>query len=134
MTFGFALCALAVAAGSTVETRQDTDTRSIRDGVFSAEQVTRGEEVFGQVCSSCHTPRDYTGANFMSLWSGASVFEFFDFLSFTMPEDQPGALSQQQYVDVITYIFSLNDLPTGEAEMPTDEDALTAITIEVAEP
>ena len=51
-----------------------------------------------------------------------------------MPEDQPGALSQQQYVDVITYIFSLNDLPTGEAEMPTDEDALTAITIEVAEP
>ena len=89
MTFGFALCALAVATGSTVETRQDTDTRSIRDGVFSAEQVTRGEEIFGQVCSSCHTPRDYTGANFMSLWSGASVFEFFDFLRFTMPEDQP---------------------------------------------
>ena len=45
----------------------------------------------------------------------------------TMPEDNPGGLPKTQYIDVIAYMFKLNGLPTGDAEL--GEDELDAVQI-----
>ncbi len=97
-------------------------------GVFSEEQATRGEDVFYNICAECHFEEDF-GGPFIQSWVGASVKDLLDEIVATMPEDNPGGLPSEQYVDVITYMFKINGLPTGEDEL-TAED-LEAVEIEV---
>ena len=54
----------------------------------------------------------------------------FDQIRTTMPEDNPGSLERQQYIDVVAYIFSLNAFPAGENELPGDDDGLKKIKID----
>jgi len=59
-----------------------------------------------------------------------SVFDIFDTIRSQMPEDNPGSLERQEYVDVVAYIFSLNSYPAGANELPTDDDGLKKIRID----
>jgi arylsulfatase A-like enzyme len=43
--------------------------------------------------------------------------QLYDFISHQTPQDKPGTLSQQQYLDVTAYILSRNGLPDCLAEM-----------------
>jgi hypothetical protein len=46
----------------------------------------------------------------------------------TMPEDNPGSLMRQEYVDIVAYILKTNGVPfTGD--LPMDTDGLKMITI-----
>ncbi len=47
----------------------------------------------------------------------------------TMPEDDPGSLSAQEYADVLAYILQLNDLPAGGVELPADPVLLEAVSL-----
>jgi hypothetical protein len=47
-----------------------------------------------------------------------------------MPEDNPGSLERQQYIDVLAYIFSLNAYPAGANDLPGDDDGLKKIKID----
>ena len=47
-----------------------------------------------------------------------------------MPEDNPGSLERQQYIDVVAYIFSLNAYPAGANDLPGDDDGLKKIKID----
>ena len=45
-----------------------------------------------------------------------------------MPEDNPGGLKREEYVDIIAYVLKTNEVPfTGD--LPMDADALKKITI-----
>ena len=46
-----------------------------------------------------------------------------------MPQDAPGSLSRQEYVDIITFILEKNDAAAGETELSADEDTLRAIVL-----
>jgi hypothetical protein len=46
-----------------------------------------------------------------------------------MPYDSPGALSDQQYTDIVAYMLELNGVPAGTTELPADEAGLSQITI-----
>jgi hypothetical protein len=45
-----------------------------------------------------------------------------------MPQDNPGSLKRKEYVDVVAYLFRLNGLPAGDAEM--DVSSVKRIRIE----
>ncbi len=47
-----------------------------------------------------------------------------------MPKNYPGSLSEQEYVDVMSYLLSMNGMPAGAAELPSDSLALTRIKID----
>ena len=47
----------------------------------------------------------------------------------TMPQGAPASLSVSGYVDIVAYLLQANEFPTGDAELPTDEDALGDIII-----
>ena len=50
----------------------------------------------------------------------------------TMPEDNPGGLERQQYVDIIAYVLRTNKIQwTGD--LPSDMDALKKIVIKKTE-
>ena len=102
-------------------------TRSLTEGVYTTAQAQRGEMVFRQVCASCHTMADFTGEVFLKRWS--RVGGLFDIVSGTMPQDQPGTLTPQQYADVLAYFFRSNNFPAGESELPKEVAPLNAIGI-----
>ena len=99
-------------------------------GVFSEEQATRGEDVFYNICAECHFEEDF-GGPFIQSWVGASVKDLVDEIVATMPEDNPGGMPTEQYLDVVTYMFKLNGMPTGEDELATDDMDAVEIAVEI---
>ena len=103
---------------------------SLASGVYSEAQAERGFITFRDVCSGCHGAAEFRGDDFMFNWEGSSVGRLYRVVSRTMPDDDPGSLPQQEYIDVITYILQLNGFPTGASELTADEELLDALTIE----
>lgn len=107
---------------------------STKSGVFTAEQAESGAKVYRKNCTSCHAPVGYTGLAFRRVWNGRSVFEFFDLIRTTMPNDEPGKLSRGEYAEIMAYLLKLNGLPSGEAKLPDDDEGLKKIRIEIQPP
>jgi hypothetical protein len=47
----------------------------------------------------------------------------------TMPQSNPGSLKRREYLDLVAYILSLNDMPAGGEELPATPEALKKIVI-----
>jgi mono/diheme cytochrome c family protein len=103
---------------------------SVKAGVYTAAQAERGQSVYRSKCASCHAPNRFTDDFFYQSFAGKPLWEMFDVISDSMPEDNPGSLKKEEYADVIAYLLQLNKFPAGEAELPTDKDALSAILME----
>ena len=95
---------------------QDEAT-SVQSGVYSQEQAVRGEQLFGEACLVCHQPEEFADGGYMDGWSGMSVNDMVEFIRSTMPEDNPGRLKRQEYIDIVAFLFQQNGLPAGETEM-----------------
>lgn len=124
-----ALIALALmAACGAAMTAQEK--KSVKTGVYTAAQAGRGEALFKTRCASCHTPGYFTDDNFYTNFAGKPLWELFDVVSDSMPEDDPGSLKKEEYADVISYLLKLNKFPSGDVDLPIDKDALSAILME----
>jgi mono/diheme cytochrome c family protein len=106
------------------------DKKSVKEGVYTAAQADRGQAVFGSKCASCHAPNRFTDDLFYTSFAGKPLWEMFDVISDSMPEDNPGSLKKEEYADVIAYLLKLNNFPTGSSDLPIDKDALSAILME----
>ncbi len=118
MRYTIALFAIFIAATSGSLARQAPKT--VNDSVYSAAQAARGQAVFEGTCTACHDTARFTGGDFMTAWTGKSMGELFKVVSTTMPEDNPGALKPQQYVDVLAYFLKLNEFPAGSEELKAE--------------
>ena len=126
---------LSTVLFSSTALAQDTATaapaeRLLTSGVFSAKQAERGEGVYRTSCQSCHAKNEYTGEEFTLNWVSKTAYDIFDVIRTQMPEDNPGSLERQEYVDVVAYIFSLNAYTSGSADLPGDDDGLKKIRID----
>lgn len=108
---------------------QTEERRTTLDGVYTEAQAARGAEINEAVCRECHDDEEFVGA-FIRSWAGASVAALYDDIYSLMPEDQPGSLPPQQYVDVISYILQLNGLPPGEVELGVAREMLESVAIQ----
>lgn len=109
---------------------QDSQPRTVRDGVFSAAQVAAGREVFETVCVNCHEIAEFTGVGaYLEDVEGEPLWETFEYVWAEMPEDDPASLEPTDYAAVLSYILSVYGLPTGDADLPIDRSALESITI-----
>jgi mono/diheme cytochrome c family protein len=104
--------------------------KSVKAGVYTAAQAERGLAVYNSKCASCHAPNRFTDEFFYSSFAGKPLWEMFEVISDSMPEDNPGGLKKEEYADVIAYLLKLNNFPTGEIELPTDREALSVIMME----
>jgi mono/diheme cytochrome c family protein len=98
---------------------------------YTIEQANRGAMVYRDVCSECHEALEYTGGDFRTKWNGRSLFDLVDLLRNTMPDENPGTLSRQQYSDVVAYMMKLNGVAPGKAPVPTDDEALRKVRIAI---
>jgi mono/diheme cytochrome c family protein len=128
---GATLAARALQAqGSPPVVPPAAPTGSTLAGVYSEAQAARGETVYKTTCLECHVPSDYTGDAFKSKFVGGTVFDMWEQIRATMPQNNPSSLSNEKYTDVVAYLFKLNALPTRAADLPSNKDSLKAIKVE----
>jgi S-disulfanyl-L-cysteine oxidoreductase SoxD len=104
--------------------------KSVKAGVYTAVQADRGQALYRSKCASCHAPNRFTDDFFYTSFAGKPLWEMFEVISDSMPEDSPGSLKKEEYADVIAYLLKLNNFPTGANELPTDKDVLSTILME----
>ncbi|HYB96001.1 MAG TPA: cytochrome c [Vicinamibacterales bacterium] len=121
------VCAAVLACTSLLIAQEK---KSVRAGVYTAAQADRGVKIYNAKCASCHAPNRFTDDFFYSSFAGKPLWEMFDVISDSMPEDDPGSLKKDEYADVIAYLLRLNKFPAGETELPTDKDLLSTIWME----
>ena len=91
----------------------------MKAGVYTAAQADRGQALFRSKCASCHAPNRFTDDLFYTSFAGKPLWEMFDVISDSMPEDNPGSLKKEEYADVIAYLLKLNNFP-GRRVRPAD--------------
>ena len=108
---------------------QSRQFRSTQEGIYTEAQADRGAKTTADVCQKCH-PSDYYKGRVVEAWEGNPVAALYDSIVETMPQDRPSSLKPQQYVDIVAYMFELNDYPKGENELSADIEILQWIIIE----
>ena len=133
-----AVFAIVFGSATTPVTRAQENDLPIYAGVFSAEQVARGKEAFEANCARCHrstlegTERGpaLKGEHFWSNWENESVATLFTKVRDQMPPNFTGAeLEPQTKLDIVSYILSSNEFPSGKGEMKPDREALDELQI-----
>ena len=117
---------------------QEPAAKSTASGVFSNEQAKSGEAAYSANCVTCHgaelrsTDREVphlSDKSFKFGWIGKTIAEKFEFVRDTMPPKEEHSLSDQVYLDIVTYILKFNKVPAGNQELKPDLGILKQITI-----
>jgi len=126
---------VCIAAGSLSFTLHAGQSQTVRQGVYSEAQATRGQAIYKERCASCHGDTlggrmgpALTGDDFVTVWSKEPLSELAGKIRNTMPQTEPGTLTWQQTADVVAYILQSDKFPAGRAELRGDEEALKQIT------
>ena len=100
-------------------------------GVYTAQQAMRGEQTYSSTCISCHPPGWYALPAFKDKWNGLPLSKLFDLVTETMPKNEPGSLSDKEYIDAIAFILRTNKAPAGKTELTADAAVLRRIKIDI---
>src|SRR5690606_32629449 len=133
-----ALAALGASAAAATE-----PPASIWDGIYTPEQALRGAQLYAGPCGRCHgvrldgapddpdmfSTRPIAGPKFLRDWNGRSVATLLEYVRTTMPENNPGFLSDREYADLIAYMLDVSGAPAGGTELPPEPSLLTGIAI-----
>ena len=115
-----------------------TASRSISDGIFTAEQIARGKKSYEISCADCHGENlegdgkkspPLKGEAFFKEWTRKSVHKLIDQTWRTMPPEDPRTLSKALCADVTAFILAENGFPTGKTELTADTPDLRQILI-----
>jgi len=114
---------------------QAQQPRTVRDGVFTDAQATRGAAIYKDKCASCHGPTlggslapPLAGEAFAANWGGP-LSAIVDKIQATMPANAMGTLTRPQAADVLAFMLQTSKFPAGRAELSSEDAALKAITL-----
>src|ERR1041384_8838934 len=123
LTTGIALFVVAVAASPAIHAVR---ARSASQGVYTAAQATRGESAFTDKCAPCHGEMlegvvgpPLTGDEFLKAWAGQPLSELGNKIQKTMPQNDPGALTRAESLDLVAHILRVGKFPAGEDRKST---------------
>ena len=123
-------------------TAERSQSRSVWEKVFTAEQAKRGQAVYSADCAACHgamldgidAAPALLGGGFMGRWDGVNLGDMVERIRVSMPLSDPASLSRQQVVDLLSYILSANGVPAGDAELPPEPARLGQIVFRASRP
>jgi len=110
---------------------------TVWDGVFTETQASRGEAAYGRSCAACHkedllgsgTAPALAGDAFFRRWNDSTMDDVVQTMKGSMPQEAPGSLDLQVYVDIVTYLLKASGSPTGTAELRADRDRLKLMRV-----
>ena len=127
--------------GAPVPLRADPNAKVILSSAaglpaasYLPSQAARGERVYQATCGACHQPGQLVGQGFVESWNDRRVYDFYALVRSTMPLDNPGGLTEQEYLDVVAYLLQANRAPSGTDSLRADTLALRKTRIAVRLP
>ncbi len=135
----FKACLVAVLAYtvfSLAAPQTGTSAKTFRDGMFTAEQASRGEQVYAARCSACHGDSlagvemapALAGANFRKAWDNQPLLALANRIRTTMPPVAPNSLASNQLIDLVSYILKANEIRPGNVLLSLPISATTVGT------
>ena len=121
------LSAIAIVAAAAFATA-NADPRTINDGVYTKDQAKVGEVLYTQHCILCHDKKYFRPV--LKRWEGQPINVLFTVMSASMPENNPGFLSEKEYVDILAYVLSLSRYAVGDTELNHENGALDELMVE----
>jgi len=104
------------------------DPRTVNDGVFTKDQAKVGEALYKEQCLLCHDKKYFRPI--LARWEGQPIGVLYTVMSTSMPESNPGYLSEKEYVDILAYILSLSRYAPGDTELDYQDGALNELVVE----
>jgi mono/diheme cytochrome c family protein len=120
------LCLCVSVFLSLVAAEAQTPTKTILDGIYSAEQATHGQALYSMLCSGCHgkmlegvSAPALTDRRFTDRWREGSLDGLYSFIKQRMPFGRPPnfQIPDADYLDIVTYILKMNDYPAGSVAL-----------------
>jgi len=127
------MCIIALPGVVSAQANGETtgSVRTTRSGVYTADQATKGREIYSLSCVSCHAAVTHTGPAFAAKWHGQRLSELYQYIVEFMPKADPGSLSPEEYTLVLAYLLRMNGMPAGAQALPVDTTALGRIRIDL---
>lgn len=114
--------AATIFIASLAATGQGLAQSANEPGLYTTEQAMRGEKVFLNNCVGCH---GYSMSSIFSRYSNAYIY--WGRISSTMPWEDAGSLSPQDYIDIVAYMMRENGFTPGENELKLDRPLMESI-------
>jgi PQQ-dependent dehydrogenase (methanol/ethanol family) len=113
--------------------RAEVPTRSVAEGVFTAAQAARGEQVYTQQCTGCHAVGNYAGQALLTKWGSGRLSDIYRDIATSMPPANPGGLAAGDYAAIVAYFLRETGYPmnTADEELPGDSFQLNRYVIDV---
>lgn len=95
-----------------------------------ADQIAAGGEVYSAECAQCHGANGEGGTGPLLVGGNKRIASYqdtkrlYDYVSSTMPFDEPGSLTEDQYWNVIAYLLDANDLLPAETVLGPDTEPI----------
>lgn len=85
-------------------------------------QIASGRMVYSERCASCHDADGATGSKLTPelLASYYTARALFDYVQMSMPFDQPGSLSEEQYWRSVAYLLASRGLFDGSVQLSAE--------------
>ena len=114
---------------------------TVKDGVYTADQATRGGATFQMRCAVCHGEMleglagpPLAGDLFLGPRDQQPLADLFDKIHNTMPADAPGTLEPPQIAELVAFILQSNRFPAGRVELGATDAALKPIALVAPNP
>jgi len=118
------IAAVALVVGALTSTGGAQQLRSVTDGVYSAAQAGRGQQIYQTQCVACHGATldgavgpPLAGDAFLGVWSARPLADIVDKVEKTMPPQAAGSISRQQATDIAAYLLQVGKFPSGQADL-----------------
>lgn len=113
-------------------------SRTVWDGVFTADQAALGRTLYGAHCAECHggslqgaEAAALSGERFWADWSEQTVSDLLTYVSRNMPFSEDGSLAgtlpPSTYAEIVAHILSTNGFPVGSQPLTAASAAGAAI-------
>ncbi len=116
------VCSLLAGAAAVAE------PRTVNDQVYSKAQAKIGEKLYADHCLLCHDKKYFRPV--LKRWEGQPISVLFTVMSTSMPESNPGFLTEKEYIDILAYILSLSRYAAGDTELSYKDGTLNELTVE----
>jgi mono/diheme cytochrome c family protein len=125
--YGLIAFLVIFTAVGAAQSTDSTTAATVWQGVYTDAQATRGQSEYMTHCARCH--RDdlsayndiLKGRRFMEKYRESSLHLLFDKTKTTMPRGAPATLSDNAYVDIVSYLLKVNEFPSGAQELRVED-------------
>ncbi|MDA1372463.1 MAG: cytochrome c [Proteobacteria bacterium] len=93
--------------------------KTIKDGVFTIEQVAAGQGVYETNCKVCHDLKFYRDT--WKGWIDKPLLNFYYMIVAEMPADNPGSLLDAEYTNIVANVLLEMGFPAGESNLDPND-------------